>query len=706
MLLGGDEGSPVASWVRDSTLKSFASLVTGRRSKWFVILVWVVGASALFPLSSKLAAVEQNSQSSFVPSGAPSTLVSSLQARFPDLNRLAALAVLYRAQGLTEGDLAYARSTESRLAGLDLVGARGVSPLVVSADHRGVLIEVALRIGTPATAVATDVRRMRSALAGAPPGLSTGVGGPAAVLADTASAFSGIDGVLLLATVLVVTVLLLLTYRSFLLWLFPLTTVGLASLLGLAAVYLLARGGFVVNGMTVGILTVLMFGAGTDYSLLLVARYREELRSEERPSRAMAVALRRVAPTLAVSAATVILSLLVLTAAQERDIRALGPVGAIGILAVLLGTLTLLPAVLLVFGRAAFWPLVPKVGRRPSARRLSWESTAAWVAGHPRLLAATGAGTLAILCVGLAAYPHPLPQSKSFSGKVPSAAAQALIARAFPAGSTGPVVVATRDPSLLVAAQAVAREVSGIEGVGRGFVRPGAAVFEATLAAAPEGTPAEAVVKALRAAESRHFSGRVLVGGPTAVEIDLNEAAAHDRLVIIPIVLLVVLVMLTLLLRSLVAPFLLTLSVVLSYLAALGLSSLAFRWIFGFAGIDSSVALLGFVFLVALGVDYTVFLASRIRQEAPASPEGGVRVALVTTGGVITSAGLVLAATFTVLGVLPLVALTELGFLVAVGVLLDTFIVRSLLVPAVALLLGDRFWWPWRPSQSGTARGR
>ncbi len=681
-------------------MKWFASLITGRRSKWIVIVVWLLGASALVPFSSKLAAVEQNSQASFVPSGAPSTVVSDLESRFPDLNRLAALAVLYRAQGLSESDLAYAHSLKSHIDRLGLVGVSAVLPVAVSASRRGAIIEVALQAGTSATAVATDVSRLRSALAGAPPGVSTGVGGPAAVLADTASAFSGIDGVLLLATVLVVTVLLLLTYRSILLWLFPLITVGLASLLGQAAVYLLARSGFVVNGMTVGILTVLMFGAGTDYSLLLVARYREELRSEARPSRAMATALRRVAPTLAVSAGTVILSLLILLAAQERDIRALGPVGAIGIASVLLGTLTLLPALLLVFGRAAFWPLVPKMGQDVRSRRLSWQSVASWVARHPRQLAGAGISALAILCIGLAAYPGPLPQSKSFSGRVPSATAQSLISQAFPAGSTGPVVVATVDPGLLPAARQVASRVPGIEGVGPGFAASGAGVFEATLAAPPEGARAESVVKDLRAAESLHFGGRVLVGGPTAVQIDLNEAAAHDRLVIIPLVLLVVLVMLALLLRSLMAPVLLTLSVVLSYLAALGLSSLAFRWIFGFAGIDSSVALLGFVFLVALGVDYTVFLASRIRQEAPADAEGGVRVALAATGGVITSAGLVLAATFTVLGVLPLVALTELGFLVAVGVLLDTFIVRSLVVPAVALLLGERFWWPWRPRQS------
>jgi RND superfamily putative drug exporter len=683
-----------------------AALVTGRRTKWIVVAVWLLGASALVPFASKLAGVEQNSQSSFVPTGAPSTVASDLLARFPDLNRLAALAVFYRAHGFSEADLAYAREVRSRVAGLGLAGVSGVLPLVVAPDRRAALFEVALGAGTSATAVASDVDRIRSALAAAPPGVATGVGGPAAVLADTASAFSGIDGVLLLATVLVVTVLLLLTYRSLLLWLFPLITVGLASLLGQAAVYLLARSGFVVNGMTVGILTVLMFGAGTDYSLLLVARYREELRSQARPSRAMAEALRRVAPTLAVSAGTVILSLLVLLVAQERDIRALGPVGAIGISAVLLGSVTLLPALLVVFGRAAFWPLVPRVGQVPSSRRLSWESTAGWVARHPRQLALAGTGALALLCLGLAAYPPPLPQSKSFSGQVPSAAAQRIISLAFPAGSTGPVVVATRYPGLLPAARSVADHVPGIVDVGSGSVEKGAAAFTATLDAAPESARAEAVVNALRVAESHNFPGRVLVGGPTAVQIDLNLAAAHDRLAIIPLVLLVVLVMLALLLRSLVAPVLLTLSVVVSYLASLGVSSLAFRWIFGFAGIDSSVALLGFVFLVALGVDYTVFLASRIRQESPVNPQGGVPVALAATGGVITSAGLVLAATFTVLGVLPLVALTELGFLVAVGVLLDTFVVRSLLVPAVALLVGDRLWWPWQPSRPGNCTPR
>ncbi|MGA9775730.1 MAG: MMPL family transporter [Candidatus Dormiibacterota bacterium] len=665
-----------------------------------LIALWLAGAVALVPFSSKLAAVEQNSQSSFVPSGAPSTLVANIQSQFPALNRLAAVVILYRRSGVTTGDLAYARATQGRVQALRIAGETQVTAPVVSPNRDGVLIEVSLGANTSATKVAADVSQLRDVLAGHPSGLEVGVGGPAAVLADTASAFSGIDGILLVATVLVVTVLLLLTYRSLFLWLFPLITVGLASLLGQAGVYLLARGGFVVNGMTIGILTVLMFGAGTDYSLLLVARYREELRSEPQPALAMATALERVAPTLAVSASTVILSLLVLLASQERDIMALGPVGAIGIAAVLLGSLTLLPPLLLTFGRSAFWPLVPRVGQEPQARRLSWRRTATWVGSHPGPLAVAGIGALALLCLGLLAYPAPLSQSKSFSGEVPSAKAQSLISSSFPAGSTGPVVVATRTPELLPAAEGVAAGIPGIASVGPALVHRNAGVFEATLREAPDGARAEAVVQALRGALTGRFHGAVLVGGPTAVQIDINQAAAHDRLVVIPIVLLVVLVMLGLLLRSVVAPLLLTASVVLSFLASLGLSSLAFRWIFGFAGIDSSVALLGFVFLVALGVDYTVFLASRIRQEATGDPRRGVRLALGATGGVITSAGLVLAATFTVLGVLPLVALTELGFLVAVGILLDTFVVRSLVVPAVALLLGDAFWWPWAPSRA------
>ncbi len=663
-----------------------------------LIVIWLGGAAALVPFSSKLTAVEQNSQASFVPSGAPSTLAADIQSQFPALNRLSAIVILYRRSGVTTGDLAYAKAAQARVTALGIAGATGVSAPALSPNHDGILIEVSLGANTSATKVASDVTQLRASLAGHPAGLEVGVGGPAAVLADTAGAFSGIDGILLLATVLVVTVLLLLTYRSLFLWLFPLITVGFATLLGQAGVYLMARGGFVVNGMSIGILTVLMFGAGTDYSLLLVARYREELRSEPQPARAMATALERVAPTLAVSATTVILSLLVLLVSKERDIMALGPVGAIGIAAVLLGSLTLLPPLLLTFGRAAFWPLVPRVGQEPRAHLLSWRRTAAWVGLHPGPVAGAGIGALALLCLGLLAYPPSLPQSKSFSGKVASTTAQTLLSRSFPAGSTGPVVVATKNPALLPAAERLASGVAGIASVGPAYVHHDAAVFLATLANAPDGTRAEAVVRALRSAESQHFGNAVLIGGPTAVQIDLNQAAAHDRLLVIPIVLLVVLVMLGLLLRSVVAPILLTASVVLSFLAALGLSSLAVRLIFGFAGMDSSVALLGFVFLVALGVDYTVFLASRIRQEAAGDPRRGAQVALGATGGVITSAGLVLAATFTVLGVLPLVALTELGFLVAVGVLLDTFIVRSLVVPAVALLLGDRFWWPWAPS--------
>lgn len=676
---------------------ALGKLVSGRRTRWLVVAVWVLAAAALAPLSGGLSAVEQNSQSSFVPTGAPSTKVAQIQAGFPALNNLPAEVVLYRPGGLTTPDRAFAAQLRVAVAALHLPGVVKVSAPVVSANGDGALVSVLIGPSTAATDVSSDVTRLDSLLGRAPAGLQHGVGGPAAVLADTASAFSGIDGILLLATVLLVTVLLLLTYRSAFLWLFPLLTVGLASVVGQAGVYLLARGGFVVNGMTVGILTVLMFGAGTDYALLLVSRYREELRAEPDASRAMATAITRVAPTLAVSAGTVILSLMALLAAQEQDIRALGPVGAIGIAAVLLGSLTLLPALLLVFGRGAFWPLVPRPEEPAPAARISWAATGAWVARHRVQLAFGTTAALLLLASGLAAYPGTLPQSRSFSHPVPSEAAQKLISRSFPAGTTGDVIVAVTRPSALVGARRIAARTPGITEVGRPVVRGSTSVFQAILAYSPEGSRAEAVVTALRSAESRRYGQSVLVGGQTATQLDLNQAASRDRAVVIPVVLLVVLIMLGLLLRAVVAPLVLVASVLLSFLAALGISSLAFRWLFGFPGVDTSVVLLGFVFLVALGVDYTVFLASRARQEVVRDRHRGFVEALGATGGVITSAGLVLAATFTVLGVLPLVALTELGFLVAVGVLLDTMVVRSLAVPAVALWLGERFWWPWTP---------
>ena len=678
-------------------LERLAGIPTGRWSRWVTVLVWLLAVGALVPLAAGLAGVEQNSQSSFVPAGAASTEVAAYQAEFPGMNSLPALVVLYRRTGITPSDRATASVDQRRISSLHLPGVTAVGSSTLAPAGTGLIFQVTLAAGTSTVTLGDDVTRIRAALGPAEAGLETGVGGPAATLADTANAFSGTDSTLLLATVAIVTVLLLLTYRSLWMWLFPLLGVGLASFLGEAGVYLLARSGFVVNGMTVGILTVLMFGAGTDYSLLLVARYREELRHTQSVAEAMRVALRRVTPTLVTSASTVILGLLALLLAQENDIRALGPVGAIGIAAVLLATLTLVPALLVIAGRRAFWPLVPKVGSSAHSSTISWATVAGWVGRRPGPTWAGVLALLAVMAVGLLAYPGSLPQSDAFSGTAGSVAAQKLIDSSFPPGISGPVVIAVRDPARAGAALAVARSVAGIDYVGAAETHDGISLASATLAYSPTGQQAESVVETLRSDEQRAVGSAVLVGGVTATQVDLDQAAGRDRLVIIPVVLVIVFLMLALLLRSFTAPLVLVATVLVSFLGSLGVAMVCFRWIFQFAGVDSSLILLGFVFLVALGIDYNVFLSARARQEAPGGTGPGMLRALAATGGVITSAGLVLAGTFTVLGVLPLVALTELGFLVAFGVLVDTLLVRSLMVPALVVQIGRRFWWPSRP---------
>jgi RND superfamily putative drug exporter len=412
---------------------------------------------------------------------------------------------------------------------------------------------------------------------------------------------------------------------------------------------------------------------------------------------AMRTALRRVTPTLLTSAGTVILGLLTLLLAQENDIRALGPVGAIGIASVLVATLTIVPAALVIVGRRAFWPLVPRLGSSPRSARISWRAVAETVGRHPERTWVGVVLVLFLMTFGLSAYEGSLPAADGFTGHAGSVAAQALIDDSFPAGISGPVVIAVRNVSLAARAAAVAQAVPGILSVGQPETQGGIAIVTATLGFSPSGSQAESVVENLRSAEQRSVGSAVLVGGVTATQVDLDQAASRDRMVVIPVVLVIVFLMLALLLRSLAAPLLLVVTVVMSFLASLGVAVLCSRYLFHFAGLDSSVILLGFVFLVALGIDYNVFLAARARQEASAGTVSGVLRALTATGGVITSAGLVLAGTFTVLGVLPLVALTELGFLVAFGVLVDTFLVRSLMVPALVVQIGSGFWWPSHP---------
>jgi RND superfamily putative drug exporter len=547
---------------------------------------------------------------------------------------------------------------------------------------------------------------LRGRLAGAPDGLEAKVTGPAGYSADASEVFEGINSTLLFATAGLVFVLLVLIYRSPIFWILPLLAVLLAESVVRGLGYALASAGVVINGQTGGILLVLVFGAGTDYALLLTARYREELRRTEDSHEAMATALRRAGPAILASAGTVIAGLLCLSFAQVNGTAGLGPVGAMGIAVAVTAMLTLLPVLLLIGGRRAFWPFVPRFGEPGREGGGFWKRLGERIAVRPRPVWLATTAALAILCVGLVTLDDDLTSATSFRGTVESVEGQRLVERAFPGGASAPAVVLVRDPAEAESVRAAVAGAEGVSSVGpveRG--EPGAR-FAATLVPDPYSERAYALIEPLRETARAAAEGEVLVGGPTAEERDLRAAAERDTKALVPLVLAVVLAILVLLLRAVVAPLLLIATVVLSYLATLGLSSVVFDYAFGFAGEDPSLPLYAFIFLVALGVDYNIFLMARVREEAQArGTRAGMLRGLAVTGGVITSAGVVLAGTFSVLAVLPFVPLTEVGFAVAVGVLLDTLLVRSVLVPALALDIGDRIWWPSALARRRPAEG-
>jgi putative drug exporter of the RND superfamily len=670
-----------------------------------LVAVWLLLAAVTGPLTGKLSTVQTNDQAAFLPSSAESTQVSALQRRFSDKQTVPAVVVYVDRSRIQASLTDRVRKDARGLASLDGVLGRVVGPL---RSQDGKALELIVPI-SPGADVAGVVDRIRATTgSGLPNGARAYLTGPAGFTADLSKAFAGIDGLLLGVAVLVVLAILVVVYRSPILPFVVLFSAVFALAVASGLVYVLAdHGALTLNGQSQGILFILVVGAATDYALLLTSRFREELRERESRFEAMGLAWRQSLPPILASGLTVVLALLCLLLSDLNSTSSLGPVAALGILGALLSTLTFLPAVLVMLGRGAFWPRRPVLGSAHPERSGVWHQVAGTVGKYPRVLWLGSAVCLAVL----AGFVPTLraggtSQDALFLHQVPSVTGQQVAARHFPGGTGSPAVVI--GPAHQVERLArTARRVAGVSavsvvGAGGAPVRPGVppatvgglAQVQAVLAAPPDSERAISTVQALRDAEHAAVPS-AKVGGTTATTLDTRNTAERDRRVIIPVVLVVILVLLGLLLRAVVAPVLLLLTVVLSFGATLGVSALVFNHLLHFAGADPSVPLYGFVFLVALGIDYNIFLMSRVREESrQRGTRAGVARGLAVTGGVITSAGVVLAATFSALSVIPLLFLAQIAFIVAFGVLLDTLVVRSVLVPALVHDLGARVWWP------------
>lgn len=670
---------------------------------WLTLAVWVGLLVGGYSLAGKLDSVTRDNQADYLPASAQSTKVLEAKAGLPG-GEDGLLAVVYeRAGGLQPGD------REAAVRGYADLAERfesDVPPEIVESDD-GTALLFALpldRAWVLDEAEAVSVADARALLADRPDGLNAYVTGPSAIGADMDEVFDSVDAKLMLATAVVVAILLILTYRSPLLWLVPLAAVGVAAVLSMGAVYALTQVfDFTITSMSSALLIVLVFGAGTDYALLLVARYREELHRHERPIDAMLAALRGAAPAILASAATVAAGLLCLLVADLNSTSGLGPVGAAGIGCSVLVMLTLLPALLVVLGRRVFWPFVPRLGAETHAARSGWARLGDLIARHRLVSWAVPLVVLGALSLGLVGASGSLPQLDQFARSTPDSVVGAkTIDQHFPDQGGQPVRVMSRPDR----SNEVLAAVQDTPGVASAEIRRSSddwVEISAIPVDSPESAGETATIKRLRAELTEVAGEDAMVGGPSAELLDTDETNTSDRSRVMPLILLVVLVILGLLLRAIVAPLMLVATVVVSFFGSLGLCNLLFDRVLGFSGWESSVPLIGFLFLVALGVDYNIFLMGRVREEAARhGTVEGTKRGLAVTGGVITSAGVVLAATFAVLATLPLVMLIQIGILVAVGVLIDTLIVRSVVVPALTMSLGSWTWWPsklWRAEQ-------
>jgi putative drug exporter of the RND superfamily len=688
-----------------------------RRSRWrwllpaAVVLVWLFVGGPLGSFTGRLAEVQSNDNATFLPSDAESTRVAELQERFQEQATLPAIVVWENVDGIEASTQQAAAEDVQAIASIEGVVGEPTPP--IPSEDGQALQSIVLLDADLGDGLVDVVEQMRQQVADTS-GAEVYVAGPGGVLADFVVAFEGIDGILLLTAAVVVLLILLVVYRSPVLPIVVLISALLALGVAAACVYVLADNDVItLNGQSQGILFILVVGAATDYALLLTARYREELRENRDRFAAMRVALRQSVQPIVASGSTVILGVLCLLFSELNSNRGLGPVGAIGVVFAVVSALTFLPAVLVLLGRAAFWPFRPAYGSAHPETTGIWGRVARLVGRRSRPLWIVT--TLAL--AGLAAFAPTLhaegiSETDLFLRPQESVAGQAAIARHFPAGvGTPTVIIATEDQ-----VDDVVRVAEGLDGVdvtapltesgqpgqGPAKVVDGLVQIDALLTDPSDSDGAIATVRELRAALDDVDGDPVLVGGQTATNLDVRESSLRDRNTIIPIVLVVIFAVLVLLLRALVAPLLLIATVVLSFAATLGVASLVFEYVFDWPGADPSIPLFAFVFLVALGIDYNIFLMTRIREESfRRGTRPGILKGLAVTGGVITSAGIVLAATFSALGVIPILFLGQIAFLVAFGVLLDTIVVRSLLVPALGYDIGPRIWWPSKLARRG-----
>ena len=670
--------------------------ISGRRTAWIVLVGTIVAVGLLFSLLPKNAGADFPSTG--LPTSSQAAQVDAALAKFPSAEQTAAILVWSRGDSpLTTADRT--AITERTMALGELSTAPRATAPQFSKDGTAAISVVPLSTKSVDKDVSGTAKSLRTAAAAnLPTGLDSYLTGGVGFQADITNAFAGADFKLLLVTVLVVAVLLIVTYRSPLLWIVPLAVVGAADGLAGAVVSALAKPfGIALDASVSGILSVLVFGAGTNYALLLVARYREELLKIEDRSLAMLTAVKSAGPAIAASGGTVALSLITLLFAELAGNRALGFACAIGVVVAILFALVVLPAALVVCGRGLFWPFVPRV-REASAvvKEGFWTRLGRGVSRRPVVITVLSVAVVGVLSLGLSGFSVGLSQTEQLLGKPESVVAQKIVDKSFSAGLTSQTtVLAPKDAA--ADATTIAQNIQGVDSVTPGESANGLTQLTVSLTSAPGSDAAFATITQLRSAYADQSGavGTTIVGGRDATALDNLTTSQRDQDLIIPIILAIVFVILAILLRSLIAPVLLIASVLATFFASLGAANWIFTHLLGFPAFNTNVILFAFLFLVALGVDYNIFPTTRAREERElhGTSEGMIR-ALSSTGAVITSAGILLAAVFAVLGVLPVVALTQIGVIVCIGVLFDTLVIRTVLVPAMVFITKDFFWWP------------